>query len=770
MRATFFTKMVIFNFVLATIPVLFIGIFSYEKTSSEIQNQVNHSKMQLLKQMNTNIEQVLKTVNHTLDQLVTSTVTRKAMRSPLTENDFILYNDLRNELSHMQSFDTKVNDVLLINFKQNWLVKNSGLYRFDQYSEKDALRRQVSLANDKSWILAPSKWFFGEVNANMPKCDYTISLVKKLPANDPQKFGLAFANIPTCDLINFIDFTPTAKEKFMISDNNGNILLYPDESLIGKSVINTGFVKTVKDFSHPSGSFNVKMDKESYTVNYLHSDYNGWIYISIISLDSLTQESKKIGTYTLYISLIIFLISILLSWMGSRRMYTPIRKLVNTVSDTLPEMKKERKNEFQLIGEQVQRLFVSKSRLEKELHDHLQQVRSYFLIKWYQGNVRSKELIDKMKQFEFAHALDEWKIMTAITLQIDSLENTRYEKQDIELLLFAINNIVEEVIPQKERLNPVIIDHTQVTIIGSPAPSAERLNQDVYALTESIQKTIRNYLGLSVSIGISLPFDQLLNAPLAYREGLDALRQRIKLGEGVIIQYEHVNSGRHYLNLNYPNQKEASLIDSIKLAEPEKAKETLHRFMDSIFSLELSPQEYQIPLARLLNNLLNMMQESGIALGQISSDNHSLYERLLALQTASEIEEWFLSQIILPIIAIFRDRQDSQYHTISEKIVDMIQHNYDTDLTIEKCANELHYNANYLSSVFRKETGLSFSEYLTSHRFSMAKKWLSSSELTVKEIAEKLCYNNSQNFIRSFRKVESMTPGQYRDKFGKRSG
>ncbi|MFD1904159.1 AraC family transcriptional regulator [Paenibacillus rhizoplanae] len=37
--------------------------------------------------------------------------------------------------------------------------------------------------------------------------------------------------------------------------------------------------------------------------------------------------------------------------------------------------------------------------------------------------------------------------------------------------------------------------------------------------------------------------------------------------------------------------------------------------------------------------------------------------------------------------------------------------------------------------------------------------------MPVKDIASRLRYNNSQNFIRSFRKQEGMTPGQYRDSF-----
>ncbi|WP_313731559.1 helix-turn-helix transcriptional regulator [Cohnella nanjingensis] len=68
--------------------------------------------------------------------------------------------------------------------------------------------------------------------------------------------------------------------------------------------------------------------------------------------------------------------------------------------------------------------------------------------------------------------------------------------------------------------------------------------------------------------------------------------------------------------------------------------------------------------------------------------------------------------------------------------------------------------------LFRKETNCSFSEYLAAYRFKMAKKWLAETEMPVKDIAVRLQYNNSQNFIRSFRKQEGMTSGQYREARG----
>ncbi|WP_438446135.1 AraC family transcriptional regulator [Gorillibacterium sp. sgz5001074] len=377
--------------------------------------------------------------------------------------------------------------------------------------------------------------------------------------------------------------------------------------------------------------------------------------------------------------------------------------------------------------------------------------------------MRRTDIQEKMEQFDFDERLADWKTHSVIAVQIDTLEETTYRKEDMDLLVFAIRNIVEELIPEDRRLVPVSIDQTVALLVGMAEEVSDDYNTWIYSLTESIQQVIQNILKLKVSIGISMPFDDIKHTPVAYREGLEALKHRIHLGLGVIINYSNMNEGRHQRSLDYPWLTESELFDAIRLADPEKARELLSRLMSSIFKHELTPQEYQVPIVKLLNNILAMVQESGIRLNQLNPGGESFYDELNRLPVAKEIEEWFWGRIVSPLIAIFRERQESQYQSISETILDRIHKQFDTALTIEQLAAELHYNANYLSSVFRKETGQTFSDYLSAFRFTMAKKWLIETDMTVKDIAEKLQYQNSQNFIRSFRKQEDMTPGQYRE-------
>jgi AraC-like DNA-binding protein len=755
--------MILFGCVLCTLPVIFIGLISYWQSSREIQKQVNRGQMQLLNQINSNVEQTLQIVNHSFNQLVNSTVMNKVMSEPFNANDFVLYRELRREISNVQSSYTKVDDIVIVNMTNNWLIKNSGYYPFDQYLHRNQIANQLLLGNNTSWVLNPSLWFYSEEKANSAECPYTISLVKKMSDPSLGKSGLAFANIPTCRVSEMLNFNLRDSETVFILDDQDRILYHSDPDMIGKYLVDTGFSQSSASLVQNSGQFQTEAGGQEYTASYYRSPFNGWVYMSVISIDSLTREAKNIGIYTTYVCLGLLALFIGVAWIGSRRMYTPIQGLLKQIADKLPRREEKNVNEFQFISEQVQELFESRTELQQEVFQHLQQSRSFFLIKMYQSIMPRQEVLERLEQFGYGERFGEWKQMSVLTLQIDGLEETRYSREDIGLLLFAVGNMVEELIAPEWRLPPVFIDETQVILVGGAQDATEEYHNMLYALTESIQQTIRQVLDLQISIGISLPFSDIRKASAAYRQGLEALKHRIVLGEGVIIQYSSLHEGKSQLQTDYPTLTESELIDAIALTDEDKAREVLRTFMKNIFKHELTHHEYQIPMNRFLNRLLGVMQESGIPLRQLQGGDLSLFEELNRLQIAGEIEEWFWKRIILPMITVMKDRHNSQYQNISEKIIDMIHRLYDTDLTMEACAAELHYNANYLSGVFRKETDMTFSEYLSGYRLTMAKKWLCTTNMTIKEISERLQFLNSQNFIRSFRKQEGVTPGQYRE-------
>ena len=79
----------------------------------------------------------------------------------------------------------------------------------------------------------------------------------------------------------------------------------------------------------------------------------------------------------------------------------------------------------------------------------------------------------------------------------------------------------------------------------------------------------------------------------------------------------------------------------------------------------------------------------------------------------------------------------------------------------QQLAEYFHMNASYISFLIKKETGLTYSQYLTNLRITQAKKLLASSQMTLMEISETVGFHDYFYFIKKFKKITGVTPGYY---------
>ena len=92
-----------------------------------------------------------------------------------------------------------------------------------------------------------------------------------------------------------------------------------------------------------------------------------------------------------------------------------------------------------------------------------------------------------------------------------------------------------------------------------------------------------------------------------------------------------------------------------------------------------------------------------------------------------------------------------------------IQHNYMTyDLSLDTVSDILNINPSYLSSIFKRCTGINFVDYITDLRISNAKELLRDPLRSASEIADIVGYESASYFSRAFKKKTGMTPTEYR--------
>lgn len=88
------------------------------------------------------------------------------------------------------------------------------------------------------------------------------------------------------------------------------------------------------------------------------------------------------------------------------------------------------------------------------------------------------------------------------------------------------------------------------------------------------------------------------------------------------------------------------------------------------------------------------------------------------------------------------------------------------ELRVSEIADVLGVHPNYLSTVFSREEGISIRQYICRERIRQSKNMLRYSRYSISEIAGYLSFSSQSHFSSCFRKLTSMTPGEYRAKFG----
>ncbi|MGP4039355.1 AraC family transcriptional regulator [Gracilibacillus sp. D59] len=752
-------KLIAFLVILSTVPVVITGGLSYWQSSKAIVDYSNDEKKQNIYQIQTNVEQVLKYIDLSTTYFVRSAQTQEFLNETMNGSAFSDFHKLRKDLNHLQTIETGIEDVILVSLDKRWLINNDGLVHLDNKAYEQINTNYLSLPDKSVWIKEEADQI-NLPNATKKSCSHYINLVKKLPILSSQPSGLISVLVPTCEL-NEIMAQSNDSESFIILDENNQTIAHSNAEYTGEDGYIPNKLFSMIDHNELEGQFEYQINGTDFKISYQTSKYNDWTYLSLVKLSDLHMKSSSIGWLTVLIVSILLIISLCIAFIGSKVLYKPVKKL-KSVIDLSSEGKNEpdnTTNEFDLIETHIEKLLNQNHLLEKRVQSQVTQLKQLFMIRLLQGKVTSSELPLKVKSFNYNQ---NWTGLTVFSLKLDEIDQEKFNKNDQDLILFAINNLIEDLIPNKDRFTPVVINDSQSTIIITECENESDYTHIINQKVKLIQNKVMELFHLSVSIGISNRYTELEDSNIAFKESKEALKYRLKMGEASIIFYENLN--RRYSSVApYPTAIKNKIFDAIKLSDQEHALSELAKFFDYVDRNDIHHQQLEIILSRFLYELYELKELLGASVeGFQSTDMITYYQNLNSIEA---IHEWVSDQIVVPLIESIDAKDDSKNKKISDKMIRIIHENYNKDISLDLIAAELHYNPNYLSSIFQKETGYSFSEYLLRYRLNKAKEWLTTTNMSVKEIAERLQYNNSQNFIRSFRKMEEITPGKYRAQY-----
>lgn len=154
-----------------------------------------------------------------------------------------------------------------------------------------------------------------------------------------------------------------------------------------------------------------------------------------------------------------------------------------------------------------------------------------------------------------------------------------------------------------------------------------------------------------------------------------------------------------------------------------------------------------------------VLHTKGIQAHQLFNDPGSLELSANATRSIINLLEW-VKHVLSKAKGFILSLEQSQ--SVVDKVIQFIKLHISEDLSREEIANHVYLNPDYLTRIFKKETGMAISDYLFHERLKLAQELLVKTDMPIGNVASHIGYANFSHFSRTFKKHTSMNPNEYR--------
>lgn len=359
--------------------------------------------------------------------------------------------------------------------------------------------------------------------------------------------------------------------------------------------------------------------------------------------------------------------------------------------------------------------------------------------------------------------------LTVLTVKIHRWGDRAAREKDRSLIRLALGNIAEEIAIGWGQAAACPLDNnadTDLAVLfsfGNSVSDQKNNTGDAFAngmiaLVDAAQR----YLGITISIGISRA-GNMMKVAQCFEEALNACSLAFYDSFGKVYDSARLPMGENkpHAYIGPDSSWETRLNHAMKLADNRAINELAEQLIGHLQAAreQSSPLDISRGLRVLLRNVVKRWEAAHpyMKAPGIDAFNETILNRDFTLtQLREQLPDALLQ-------CAYESRGTGNHKRIVELGMHYSHQHYMKGITMNDVAEHLYLNPSYFSKVFHGEVGETYSKYLTRLRMDKAKHLLKTSTLKVYEIAEKVGYADFRHFSKTFKEIEGMTPGKYRD-------
>lgn len=268
-------------------------------------------------------------------------------------------------------------------------------------------------------------------------------------------------------------------------------------------------------------------------------------------------------------------------------------------------------------------------------------------------------------------------------------------------------------------------------------PSIYERREKIQQYASAAVRYAEQYLAVSVCIGTSRAEGFKADAQQCWQEAKDALNERFYTPQTIFYGWQMQESGKEIPAL--ARRFSENIVDYIARKEGGTIRQQWEAVLEE-FRLQHTQQWLVVEWLRQTDRKAGLPQ-------RIIPDKLEDFRGLESAYVTFKEE-------MLP--------EPDSYSNAVGQTIRYLQKNHTRGASLQDAADQVHLNPAYLSHIFSKETGITFSEYLLSCRINTAKELLVHTGDKIRDVSEQSGFRDYRNFCKIFKRVTGVTPQNYR--------
>lgn len=291
-------------------------------------------------------------------------------------------------------------------------------------------------------------------------------------------------------------------------------------------------------------------------------------------------------------------------------------------------------------------------------------------------------------------------------------------------------------------------------------------SKDIKELTDDCDKFTRlceSVVKAVVTIGLGNVCDSIIDISRSYEGARLAISYRALYGTTKAINIDEIEPEKSTKPLTIETETLNEVFKRIRIYDRKSLDEAIDAFLNETTSTLTKVPEFRFYVMQLVSEMYSFASENKLELDELFTSYHDIIMQVEKLEL-KDLNTWMhdLCHKMQDMINVQRTNTTKNFII---KAMDYVSENYsDSTLTAESLCNYLNVSYAYFSTVFRKETGKTFTTYLTETRMNKAVDLLLNQNEKTYIIAHDVGYTDPNYFSYVFKKTFGVSPNHYKQK------